>query len=217
MHLPVPCIDTAGLTSTDSLLNLPLHALLLDFDGLLADYDHRRHLRHLAGACSRTPAAVDAALRAEGLEMAHARGELNGNGLLQALNRKLDARLQPADWRAARHAATCIRAQTRDLLARVRPGVTIAVLTNNGLLTLPVIQQLLPGYRVLCSAILGVRKPDPAAFLAATDMLACMPARTLFVDHLFRNVQGARAAGLQADTAHHTQSLRRVLRRYRLL
>ena len=47
--------------------------------------------------------------------------------------------------------------------------------------------------------------------------LGSEPARTLFVDHLFRNVQGARAAGLHADTAWHAQSLRRVLRRYQLL
>ena len=47
-----------------------LHALLLDFDGLLATYDHRVHLHRLADAASCTPAQVDAALRDEGLEMA---------------------------------------------------------------------------------------------------------------------------------------------------
>jgi len=70
---------------------------------------------------------------------------------------------------------------------------------------------------VLCSATLGVRKPDPRIYLAAAERLGSAPARTLFIDHLFRNVQGARSAGLHADTAHHTQSLRRVLRRWHLL
>lgn len=195
----------------------PVTTLLLDFDGLIADYDHRQHLRTLASACARPPEAVDEALRSHGLEMAHARGELDGEALLQALNQHLGAHLQASDWHAARHAATTLRIDTRDLLTRVRSTVNLAILTNNGALTIPVIEQLLPGWRVLCSALLGARKPDAQAYLRAVDTMSSTPAQTLFVDHLFRNVQGARAAGLQADTAHHTQSLRRLLQRYRLL
>lgn len=193
------------------------HALLLDFDGLLADYDHRTHLRELAGATHCTPAQVDAALREEGLELAHARGELDGPQLLAALNQHLDSCLQAQDWHTARRAATTVRRDSAALLTQLRPGVQVAILTNNGLLTRPVIEQLLPGMPVLCSAALGVRKPDPAAYLAACAALHCDPAQTLFVDHLFRNVRGARAAGLLADTAHHTQSLRRLLKRQHLL
>ncbi|MGV8961498.1 MAG: HAD-IA family hydrolase [Stenotrophomonas sp.] len=198
-------------------MNLPLHALLLDFDGLLADYDHRRHLQHLAAAAGCSAAEVDSALRSDGLELAHARGELDGDGLLQALNRQLGAQLHAADWVAARQAATRLRSDSCELLARIPASVSVAVLTNNGLLTLPVIEQRLPGLRILCSARLGVRKPDPAAYRAACVALHREPARTLFVDHLFRNVQGARTAGLHADTAHHTQSLRRLLKRYHLI
>jgi len=194
-----------------------LHALLLDFDGLLADYDHRTHLRELAEAARCSSTQVDAALRTEGLELAHARGGLDGSQLLAALNQRLDSRLQPCDWHAARTAATTVRRDSVALLTQLRHGVQVAVLTNNGLLTAPVIEQLLPGITVLCSAALGVRKPDPAVFLAACAALHCDPTRTLFVDHLFRNVQGARAAGLPADTAHHTQSLRRLLRRRHML
>jgi len=192
------------------------HALLLDFDGLLADYDHRTHLSELAEVAHCTAAQVDAALREEGLELAHARGELDGPQLLAALNLRLDSRLQAQDWHRARHAATVVRRDSVALLHHLRPGVQVAILTNNGLLTRPVIEQLLPGIPVLCSATLGVRKPDPAVYRAACTALHCEPARTLFVDHLFRNVQGARDAGLLADTAHHTQSLRKLLKRYQL-
>lgn len=194
-----------------------IHALLLDFDGLLADYDHRRHLRHLADAAGCTAAQVDQVLRGEGLELAHARGERDGAALLQALNDRLGSRLVAADWLAARTHASPLRRDTLALLERLRPDVRVAVLTNNGALSAAAIAALLPGMDVLCSAALGARKPDPRIYLAATGRLGCEPARTLFVDHLFRHVQGARSAGLHADTAHHTQSLRRVLRRYRLL
>jgi len=194
-----------------------IHALLLDFDGLLADYEHSHHLRHLADAAGCAPAQIHALLRGEGLELAHARGELDGDALLKALNGHLGSRLSAADWSAARTHASALRRDTLALLQRLRADVRVAVLTNNGPLSAAAIAALLPGIEVLCSAALGVRKPDPRIYLAATAKLGCAPARTLFVDHLFRHVQGARAAGLQADTAHHTQSLRRVLRRYRLL
>lgn len=203
--------------ATEFALNAPLHALLLDFDGLLADYDHRMHLRVLADAANCTPEHVGSALREEGLEFAHARGELDGEQLLHALNQQLGSQLQAQDWFNARSAATSLRHDSVSLLGRIRSSVKVAILTNNGPLTVPVIEQLLPNISVLCSAQLGVRKPDPAAYRAATDALQVAPARALFVDHLFRNVQGARAAGLQADTAHHTQSLRRLLRRWHLL
>lgn len=189
------------------------HALLLDFDGLLADYDHRIHLHQLADAAGCTPEQVDAALRADGLEFAHARGELDGEQLLQALNQRLGGALTASHWHAARLAASKLRSDCMAVLERVHADVQVAVLTNNGQLTRPVIEQLLPGRRVLCSAALGVRKPDPAAYLAACAALGCAPGRSLFVDHLFRNVQGAREAGLHADTAFHAQSLRRLLKR----
>ncbi len=193
-----------------------IHALLLDFDGLLASYDHRCHLQHLADAAGCMPLQVDAALRGEGLELAHARGELDGDALLRALNARLGSQLQARHWLAARTAASKLRRDALAVLKQVRPEVRIAVLTNNGPLSVAAITALLPGFTVLDSATLGVRKPDPQAYLAATARLGCTPPRTLFIDHLFRNVQGARSAGLHADTAYHAQSLRRVLRRYQV-
>lgn len=192
------------------------HALLLDFDGLLADYDHRRHLQHLADAAGCTPAQVDAVLRGEKLELAHARGELDGDALLHELNTRLGSQLHARHWFAARTAASRLRRDVLVVLKQVRADIHIAVLTNNGPLSVAAITALLPDLAVLDSATLGVRKPDPQAYLAATARLGCEPSRTLFIDHLFRNVRGARNAGLQADTAFHAQSLQRVLRRYRL-
>ena len=51
--------------------------------------------------------------------------------------------------------------------------------------------------RIVDSLDIGVRKPDVRAYAAAVDMLGADPARTLFIDDLEVNVEGARAAGLQ--------------------
>ena len=51
---------------------------------------------------------------------------------------------------------------------------------------------------IVDSLDIGVRKPDPASYTAAVELLGAAPDRVLFVDDLTANVEGARAAGLQA-------------------
>ncbi|WP_321169841.1 HAD-IA family hydrolase, partial [Stenotrophomonas sp. SG1] len=68
--------------------------------------------------------------------------------------------------------------------------------------------------RVFCSADFGLRKPAPAVFLRTLDALDVAPAHTLFVDDLFANVRGARAAGLHAETVRDGRGLGKVLKRY---
>ncbi|MGH9011429.1 MAG: HAD-IA family hydrolase [Acidimicrobiia bacterium] len=51
---------------------------------------------------------------------------------------------------------------------------------------------------LLDAASLGARKPDPAAYAAATTRLDIPPASVVFTDDLDDNVRGAEAAGLLA-------------------
>jgi putative hydrolase of the HAD superfamily len=66
---------------------------------------------------------------------------------------------------------------------------------------------------LLDAASLGARKPDPAAYAAATARLGVPPASVVFVDDLEDNVRGAEAAGLSAvffDIADPPGSMARV-------
>ncbi len=105
-------------------------------------------------------------------------------------------------------------------VARQRP---VAVLTNNGPLMAQAIPRIIPALfpalenRVLCSGMLGGRKPQVDVYAQALARLGARAAATLFVDDLFVNVQGARRAGLHADTVRDARSMRRVLVRYGLL
>jgi putative hydrolase of the HAD superfamily len=71
--------------------------------------------------------------------------------------------------------------------------------------------------RIVDSLDIGVRKPDPASYTAAVVALGADPARTLFIDDLTANVEGARSAGLQAfrfdttDPAASVAELRNLL------
>jgi len=80
---------------------------------------------------------------------------------------------------------------------------------------LPTLATALHG-RILCSGALGARKPAPAVFVQAVELLGARAGRTLFIDDLFTNVRGARQAGLQAETAADSRSIGKVLKRYAL-
>ncbi len=48
------------------------------------------------------------------------------------------------------------------------------------------------------SAVVGITKPDPAVYALACGKLGVPPERTLFIDDMERNVESARAWGMQA-------------------
>ena len=48
------------------------------------------------------------------------------------------------------------------------------------------------------SCYMGLRKPEPAMYLRALDILGCKPQRVLFIDDRQENVAGGLAAGMKA-------------------
>jgi putative hydrolase of the HAD superfamily len=99
-------------------------------------------------------------------------------------------------------------------------GLHLAVLTN---FELPSVGLTLhsagldPGWfaALLSSAKLGLRKPDPQAYLAAADALELPPCACAFVDDMPENVLGAIAVGMRGflldrGGLHQTTSLERI-------
>lgn len=198
-----------------------LDCLLLDFDGVLVNYARHLRVRHLADACARTPAQVQAALFDSGLEQQFDLG-LDTATYLQRLGDALGVSITVAQWQDARIAASPPQTGVIERVQRIAQKLPIAILTNNGALMAQTIPRILPSLapmlegRILCSGELGGRKPDPAVFLRAVERLDARPTRTLFVDDLFVNVRGARQAGLQADTASDSRSFGKLMHRYGL-
>lgn len=196
--------------------------LLLDFDDVLADFSPSLRNQALARSLSLDASHVAGALVALGRDAVAGSEPQQMDTLLQRLQQRLECTVSAEHWHAARIAATSVRRDCQQLLLQVRPACPLAILSNNpAALAAPIARMLdLPGLdasRVLTAGALGLRKPDPACFQAALAQLGAAPARTLFIDNLFTNVRGARSAGLMADTAHHAQSLRKVLKRHQLL
>ncbi|GAB3062984.1 HAD-IA family hydrolase [Stenotrophomonas tumulicola] len=199
-----------------------IELLLLDVDGVLLHYQRTRRVLHLACALQVPTEQVHQALYESGLEADYDAGIIDTPGYLKQLGDDLDAQVDPALWVAARMAASRAQASVIQRLLALPATLRLGLLTNNGPLMAEVIEQLLPDLhgrlqgRVLCSGMLGGRKPAPAVFLQALQHLQATPQRTLFVDDLFTNVRGARQAGLHAETVRDGRGLGRVLKRYRL-
>ncbi|MCS3747311.1 putative hydrolase of the HAD superfamily [Xanthomonas arboricola] len=200
----------------------PPSLLLLDFDGVLASYSRPRRLAALASAAACPPQRVQQVLFEQGLERAYDAGALDTQAYLTQLSEELGHPIDCATWIAARVAACRADPAVVAQVLAVSTTAAVAVLTNNGPLMTEAIARIVPALfpllqgRVLCSGALGGRKPQQEVYQRALAQLDADPVRTLFVDDLFVNVRGARAAGLHADTVRDARALRRVLKRYGL-
>ncbi|WP_314402754.1 HAD-IA family hydrolase [Stenotrophomonas rhizophila] len=203
-------------------MTVAVECLLLDFDGVLVRHARHLRVRHLAASTGCSVAQVQAALFDSGLEQQHDAG-LDSALYLQQVSAALGSTLSIAQWQAARIAASLPQAGVIERIEQVARRLPIAILTNNGALMADTIPRILPTLatalhgRILCSGALGGRKPDPAVFVQAVELLGAGAGRTLFIDDLFTNVRGARQAGLQAETAADSRSIGKVLKRYALV
>lgn len=223
-RLPCKCESTTLQRDVPSLRmpTPPVSLLLLDFDGVLASYSRPRRLAALATAAACTPQRVQQVLFDQGLERAYDAGAIDTPAYLSQLGDGLGHPIDQATWIAARVAACRADPAVAAQVLAVSATTAVAVLTNNGPLMAEAIAQIVPSLfpllqeRVLCSGALGGRKPDVQVYQRALEALGATAAGTLFVDDLFVNVRGARAAGLHADTVRDARALRRVVKRYGL-
>jgi len=200
----------------------PPRQLLLDFDGVLATYSRPIRLARLADHAGCSAERVHQALFVSGLETAYDGGQIDTVEYLDRLGHALGARIDEATWLSARVGACRPVAAVVDGALRLARRMRVAVLTNNGPLMAHAIERIVPELfpalagRVFCSGQFGGRKPEREVYLRTLAALGEGPRETRFVDDLFVNVRGARAAGLWADTARDPRAFRRVLARHHL-
>ncbi|MEL1266086.1 HAD-IA family hydrolase [Pseudoxanthomonas putridarboris] len=199
-----------------------IRRVLFDFDGVLAHYRHELRIGHLARHAEAGHEQVREVLFASGLETEYDGGLIDTDTYLGRLSEGLGAAIDSETWIGSRMAGSLADDDVLRHVQSLDDGLELGVLTNNGLLMTQAIPRIVaPVFprldgRVLCSGGLKVRKPDTAVYARALDRLGWDAAGTLFVDDVFANVQGARAAGLHAETVTDARSLGKVLKRYGL-
>lgn len=180
--------------------------VLFDMDDVFCFYDWHRRVRLLSRAGGLPEAAVRAAIWDSGFEDAADRGEIGADAYLAGFAMRAGFSLSRSGWAAIRRASMTPFPDMLDLAQALKQQVTIAMLTNNGHLTLEMMPELFPqmlplfGERLTVSAMFGTHKPDPAVFRLALARLGFAPEETLFIDDKAENAEGAVAAGL---IGHH--------------
>ena len=135
-------------------------------------------------------------------------GRIGPQEYLDAVARDLARDLGPARARELVHAFQRARSLQSPIdpamdavLARLRGHVRLGLLSNAGRGARERLDAAGVTARfddTLCSAEVGLAKPDPEVFRLAASRLGVAPSACAFVDDLPRNVDGARAVGMQA-------------------
>jgi putative hydrolase of the HAD superfamily len=177
-----------------------IETVLWDLGGVLCRFDPERRVRAIAARSHREPSEV-AAFLDHSLLASLDDGTLDGDALHRLVRERLgwDVSLRELAraWCAAFEPDEAMLALARRVTAPA------ALLTNNGPPLSDAFADVLPDVAAVVpvaifTAALGHAKPDPDAFLVACGMIGATPATTLFVDDTRANVDGARAAGLEA-------------------
>ena len=215
---PAPTVEVAP-AAAERLVD----ALVIDLDGVIRHWDDAGV--HELEAQLDLPAGVlsASALRKDRLDRA-----MDGRLPFEAWCREVGEELAAshgvdADAAADAWASTPWRIDLTvvDLVRSVRDGGAEVALLSNASTRLEddlARSGILEEFDVaLSSAVLGVTKPDPAAFLAAADRLGVAPERCLFIDDVQANVDGAAAVGMRAERFKDPEQLRTTLEAVGLL
>jgi FMN phosphatase YigB (HAD superfamily) len=182
----------------------PVEALLFDLGNVILDIDFKRTTTRWAEHAGADPKALWKRYRPDDAYKQHERGLLDDAGYFAALRQMLEIDISDAQfldgWNATfggpiagveEWIAPACAALPSYVFSNTNPAHERHFRTNHGAL-------LKPFRTVFTSPGIGLRKPDREAFEHVAHAMGVAPGRILFFDDALPNVEGARAAGLQA-------------------
>jgi putative hydrolase of the HAD superfamily len=182
---------------------------LFDFDKTLYAYDFRKRLPALSRVSGVSQYHLAKTWWAAGYEVRAELGEWKTAAeYLDKFAEVTGARLTLDQWCETRHEASTPNVGVVDALRLAATLGTVSLFSNNPPPFVASLSQMAPdvaailGSHVLVSCEIGIRKPDPAAYLAAVRHYGGKPADTYFVDDSAANIAGAARDGIA--TFHYT-------------
>ena len=194
-----------------------IEALLFDLGGVLLEIDFERVYRHWARRSRLSVDEIRARFSVDDAYQGHERGEVDAAGYFDHLRRLLQLECSDAEIAAGWNAVFVGRIEPA--LAQVRQArahLPCYCFTN----TNPTHQAAWSGGypelaslfdEIFVSSELGMRKPERRAYEAVVRRMGVDPARVLFFDDLAQNIEGARAAGMQAVLVRGPDDIREGL------
>ena len=197
---------------------MPADALLFDLGGVLLGLDWDRAFGHWARHAATDAAALRSRYAFDAAYERHERGEIGEAEYYASLRRSLGIDIPDDEFRAGWGAIfTGEVAETTARLDRLHGLVPLYLFSNTNAAHHRVwgamMQRTLARFdRVFVSSELGLRKPDRAAFDRIAREIGVPHPRILFFDDTPSNVEGARAAGLQAVHVRTPDDVREAVR-----
>lgn len=193
-------------------------ALLYDFGGVLVEIHFDRVIRHWARAAGTGYEALRARFAFSPAYEAHERGEIAAEEYFQALRGELGIAIDDAEFAAGWNSIFGNEIAPTVEIAHRLSGVVPQYLFSNtnaahhACWSARYARALSPLRRHFASHEMGLRKPDRAAFEHIAREIGVAPQRILFFDDTAANVEGARAAGLEAVLVGSPEDVARALR-----
>jgi FMN phosphatase YigB (HAD superfamily) len=198
-------------------------ALLFDLGGVIMGLDWDRAFSRWAAASGQSTEEVRRRYAFDAPYARHERGEIDAQEYFASLRRSLSLDLTDAQFAAGWDAIFCGEiAETVALLRTIKGRIPLYAFSNSNAAHQRVwsrqIESALRLFdRVFVSCELGARKPERRAFEAVSRGIGVPLDRILFFDDTVENVEGARAAGLQAVHVKTPQDVEQALRRANVL
>jgi putative hydrolase of the HAD superfamily len=183
--------------------SISLRAVVFDFGGVLWDmrWDVARELDSAHGL---PRSSVFETLYRSDLWRDIERGKGDSAAWRDAAHRALEARAgRPLprlheQWRASQTAI----APNLDLVRALRPRYKLSILSNADISLRQRLERDIGIHDlfddIVCSAEVGMAKPEPAIFMLAAERLGMAPEQCVFVDDYDLNVEAAREVGMEA-------------------
>ncbi|MCH9669947.1 MAG: HAD family phosphatase [Gammaproteobacteria bacterium] len=190
---------------------------LFDLGGVVLEIDFARTFDAWAASAGTSVMKIAERFSFDAPYEAHERGEIDASTYFASLRDALDLPLDDLDFEAGWNALFVrpIPGIGELLQAYARRGPVYAFSNTNAVHE----RHWRKHYRtcveafqrIYVSSTIGFRKPDLAAFQFVTRDIGVAPERALFFDDTQSNVDGARAAGLQAVHVRSIEDVRRCL------
>jgi len=181
-----------------------LKTIIFDLGNVIIPFDFRRGYAALEAHVDIPAAEIPERIRATGLVPELESGRIEPRDFVEAINKALDTELSYETfreiWGSIFLPETLI---PMSLVERLKENHRMVVLSNTNAIHFEMVWEAYPILRLFDQLVLShevmAMKPEPAIYAAAIAAAQAEPGECFFTDDIAAYVEGARAAGIQAE------------------
>ncbi|MCS7026985.1 MAG: HAD family phosphatase [Bryobacteraceae bacterium] len=182
----------------------PYRALIFDLGGVIVGLDFAQGYERISQLCGLPAREIPQRIRATGLVPQFECGALGAEEFIHQLTKAFDGKLSREDfveiWSSIFRPEPLLPESFFDAL---KQRYRLVLLSNTNSLHFEVLEARYPLLRGFDAKVLsyrvGAAKPDARIYQAALEAAGCRPEECFFTDDVLLYVEGARAAGIDAE------------------